>query len=131
MSNIKEKIFNSLVKIIVKSEEFFKDKGAQVSIITLLLIKELLLSQFFINNDPVPSNICIRCIINCIFLTIVANPLFTVFNINNRLALLIKVLIFVIINIWIKFALKLKKENDKKDINKNKYDLNSYTFFSY
>lgn len=130
MSNIKEKIFNSLVKIIAKSEEFFKDKGAQVSIITLLLIKELLLSQFFINNDPVPQIYVFVVLLTVFFLTIVANPLFTVFNINNRLALLIKVLIFVALLIYgLVFALKLKKENDKKDINKNKYDLNSYTFF--
>ena len=129
MSNIKEKIFNSLVKIIAKSEEIFKDKGAQVSIITLLLIKELLLSHFFINNDPVPQIYVFIVLLTVFFLTIVANPLFSVFNISNRISLLIKLLIFIALLIYgLVFALKLKKENDAKDINNNKFSLNTLMF---
>lgn len=130
MSKIISNSINSLVKTIAKAEEYFKDKGTQYSIIILLLIKEFLLTKFFINSDPIPQIYVFIILLSVFFLTIVANPLLSILKISDKISIFLKLLVFVGLFIYgITYALKLKKDNDKFDINQNKYDLNSLTFF--
>jgi len=132
MSNILEginKIISSISKSIANTELILKDKWAQTSLIILLLIKELLLVKFYINNDPLPQIYIFVILLSVFFLSIVPNPILSIFNISSNMSFLIKLFILIGLIIYgLIFALKTKKDNDNKDSNQNKYELNVYIF---